>query len=195
MPTRNVKTDVSDLSLKVAVRQWVIDRIRPASVLDLYCGRYGYMYQDVWYQASEYLGTDNNEPHDLAHTLKMSAERAVQDMDLDTFNIYDVDPYNSPWIVARRILRRRASGQFGLVLTSGEWRGLYGSHANEVIRATLGLTTISNLSLFCRQYETIMLLMVRSLVEMPGVTLDAGVYGMHDIGNPIWYGALLLTKA
>lgn len=62
-----------------------------------------------------------------------------------------------------------------------------------MIRDVLGLR-LSNLSLLCRQYERLMLLMLRWLVDRAGMRYEGGAYIVIRRGNPIWYGTVLLTK-
>lgn len=173
------QTDNSNTELKVEVRRRTFDRIEDPVVLDLYCGT-GVMYKHVWSKADGYLGTDRDNPHDLDRTIKISAELAVANLDLRPFNIFDVDCYSSPWIVARRILRKVTPGRFGLTMTSGEDRGLKNGHSNEIIRSTLGLSHFSDLRLLGRYQKLINKLMIKSLLELPGI-------------KPV-YGAIAYTK-
>jgi hypothetical protein len=193
------QTDNSAVDLKVQVREWVLARLglpdSELSVLDLYCGERGEMFQGVWRRAGSYLGCDKNHPHKLARTIKAPAELAVQQLPLDSFNCFDLDCYDSPWVVARRLLRRRAGGRFGLVLTSGEGRALKNGDCNEIIRATIGASKLSNLSLMIRYHELITGLMVASLAALPRVRLEAGIKGEVHKQNIVKYVGLIVDKA
>ncbi len=185
-------TDNSNVSLKLAVRRWVSERIaRPWRVLDLYCGEVGAMYQGIWREAETYFGVDKFRPHKLATTARMSAEVASQRLDLGRYNIFDVDCYASPWAVARRVLLRRGPGRLALVLTDGEDRALK-KQGNEIIRATLGLGNLSDLRLLVRYRELVMGLMVRSLAEMPAVRFLGGVKA--ETNTHVTYLGLLFDK-
>lgn len=194
---RSGKTDNSNLGLKVAVREWVLERLgEPAdlAVLDLYCGERGEMYKAVWHRAGIYLGVDKNKNHKLARTMRATAELAVQELNLDPFNIFDLDCYDSPWIVARRILRRRGPGRFGLVLTSGETRGMKPGHCNEIIRATLGLGTLSDLRLLIRYDDLVMDLMIASLADVAKIRLVSGIKGKLQKAHAMYYFGLVVDK-
>ena len=195
----DTKTDNSAVDLKVKVREWVLDRLAvppsELSVLDLYCGQQGEMYQRVWSKAGHYLGVDKNRPHRLAKTMRASAEMAVQELDLSLFNCFDVDCYDSPWAVARRILRRCGHGRFGLVLTEGTARSLKSGDCNEVIRATLGLGALSNLTLMIRFNDVVTRLMLASLVSLPRVRLECAIEGVVRKQNVIKYLGLVVDKA
>lgn len=185
-------TDHSRVDLKIAVRdrmlEWVAEDRR---VLDLYCGT-GRMYEEVWHQADSYFGVDAHKPHHLAATSKLSADAAVQMFELDEWNIYDIDCHGSPWKVARRICRKRGSGVFGLVMTSGEYRGFAGFGTNEMIRRSIGATGLSDYRLFKRHYFMIIGLMIRGLGEIDGISLLKGVKA--ETARHIVYVGLLLDR-
>lgn len=186
------QTDNTSVKLKTEIRRWVMDQVEDPVVLDLYCGKHGEMYQNIWHEADGYLGVDKNEPHDLALTVKTTAENAASKFDLSHFNIFDIDPYNSPWLVARRILHRLEPGKYGMTLTSGEHRGLSNSHSNEIIRATLGLSDFSDLRLLVRYQPLILKLMIRSLGEIEGVKLTNAILSIATRG--VAYIGLVFDK-
>jgi len=177
----------------VAVRRWLMDTLPSPRVLDLYCGASGRMWQEVWRDAEAYLGVDKEQPHNHATTLRMSAERAVQSLAIDEYNVYDLDCYVSPWLVARRILHRRADGRFGLAFTCGEERGMK-DQSNEIVRVSIGARGLSDYRLLTRYADLIVHLMVRSLTEIAGIKLVSGVVAKRVRQNTMFYGGLLLDK-
>ena len=187
-------TDNSSLSLKVAVSRWVWDHIPERRVLDLFCGQQGWMYQGIWHEASEYLGVDKFRPHRLATTLKVSAERAVGTFDLSCYTIFDVDTYTTPWVVARRICVRRGPGRFGMALTLGDERGLKNGHSNEITRRMIGASGLSDYRLLVRYRQFIQGLLLRSIGEMPGITLVEAVKGEVVKQSTITYIGLVVDK-
>lgn len=44
--------------VKADIRRNVLEHVRPARVLDAYCGPDGMMFQDVWHAADAYIGID-----------------------------------------------------------------------------------------------------------------------------------------
>jgi len=186
------QTDNSNEALKLTVRQWLAEQFDTWRVLDLYCGKNGRMYRGIWSQAEDYFGVDKYTPHQLAPTARMSAERASQQLDLDRYNLFDVDCYSSPWVVARTILHRRGPGRFGLVMTSGEDRGLRNGHANEIIRRSIGASGLSDYRLLVRYRELVIGLMLRSLGEIKGVQLLRAVKAETD--RHIQYIGLIVEK-
>ena len=185
-------TDHSRLDLKVAVRERMLDWLpEDRRVLDLYCGT-GRMYEEVWQRADTYFGVDAHKPHRLASTMKLSADAAVQMLELDEWNIFDIDCYSSPWKVARRICRKRGPGIFGLIMTSGEFRGLTGGRTNEIIRRSIGATGSSDYRLLGRHHGLIIQLMLRAIGEIKGITLLKGIKA--QTGRRVVYITLLLEK-
>ena len=108
---------------KLALRNQVLSKVRPSRVLDLFSGR-GEMWRGAWHRADHYLGVDvrpwrSDEPH---HRLVMSNAKAVAALNLQAYNIFDLDAYGEPWSIAVAIAKRRtwAPGELGaLVLTDG----------------------------------------------------------------------------
>ena len=190
----DMKTDNSSLQAKVAVRLWLLERIDHPAVLDLYCGRNGQMYRNAWKRAEVYLGTDKRQPHDLAPTLRMSAERAIAGLNLDSYNVFDIDPYDSPWAIARKVLQRKNEGVVGMALTSGEGRGLKNGTMNEILRKTIGASGLSNCNMMYRWRYDIMGIMVRSLLEIPGISWLCGVWVVVRKQNDMFYWGLVLRK-
>lgn len=188
----NNQTDNTDEKLKIKIREYVFNKIDCPVVLDLYCGSLGKMYQGIWHRASGYLGVDKNIPHSLDKTIKLSAEYAASKFDLSPFNVFDVDCYSSPWIVTRRLLKRISPGRYGFCLTSGEHRGLSNGNSNEVIRATLGLSGFSDLRLLVRYQRLVMLLMIKSLLDIDGVKIESGQIALTERG--IAYIGLVVDK-
>ncbi len=195
----DTKTDNSALELKTRVREWVVERLGMAdadlAVLDLYSGQHGEMYQVVWHRAGYYLGVDKNHPHKLARTIKASAELVVQQLDLAPFNVYDLDCYGEPWIVARRLLRKRSPGRFGLILTEGAARDLKSLTVSEIIRATIGMGGLQDSGLLIRYQDMVEGLMLRSLGELPGVALVSCLRGQLRKQNTMYYYGLIVDKA
>jgi len=192
-------TDNSGLRQKIDIRRWLMGRISPPHrVLDLYCGSAGEMYRGCWSAADLYLGVDKRTPHALGRTIRLSAEEAVEAIDLDLFNIYDLDPYDSPWIVARRIIHRRGPGVFGMALTSGECHGMMSGRSNEVVRAILGIRNLSDTRLFGRYWHDVFHLLCKSLGEINGTRIISpiAVASSKPKSGAYWvsYAGIVLDK-
>jgi hypothetical protein len=96
---------------KIAIRQKVLDEIGSVNtrVLDFFCGVDGKMYNAVWEQARYYAGIDMR--WDFRHDERM---RYVGDnkifarhLELEKYNVFDVDAYGNPWEILEIISKRR----------------------------------------------------------------------------------------
>ena len=187
-------TDNSFLPEKIKVRKWIMKTIPDQSVLDLYCGKDGLMWSYVWKNADSYFGVDKNVPHSKARTVRMSAEKAVSKLDLDKYNIFDIGTYSSPWVVARRILKKKSAGIFGLALTCGESRGMKNGKSNEIIRVSTGSSGLSDYRLLYRYYDLVIKLMIRSLGEINNITIEKAVMAQAGVQNKMTYIGLIVLK-
>lgn len=187
------KTDNTNIRLKLSIREWAGTRLGEEwRVLDLYCGSEGRMYSGIWYKAADYFGVDKNVPHKLANTCRMSAEVASQQLNLDDYNVFDIDPYSNPWPVARQIIRRRGAGKFAMILTSSEYRGNGFAFGCEIVRRSIGASGLSNYSMLGHFSDLVTRLMVRSLAEIDGVRLLAAARAKTSTN--VEYISLVLDK-
>jgi len=111
-------------SAKVRLRELALEHVgsRMASVLDAFCGA-GDMFDAVWSVASQYAGCDQRD-WDFTGPQRFVCDNVtlLRSIDLQRFNIFDLDAYGSPWKAAAIIAVRRqwADGERGaLVLTDG----------------------------------------------------------------------------
>ena len=132
---REDKTD-----LKIELRREALAAIAetgPARVLDCFAGT-GVMWDAVWRGAAEYHGCDAEFSQVMKHPgpcFHTAAERAMRNLDLQRFNVFDFDAYGSPWEEVRILAARRslAPGErIAVVMTDGAPR-----------RALLGLTAFA----------------------------------------------------
>ncbi len=140
-----MKTDnnPSALAAKVKLRLNVLAELNPARVLDCFCGT-GQMFDNAWRQAASYTGCDERpwSPADPVSRFVVDNRRLLRAVDLQAFNVFDLDAYGSPWeqmmIIADR--RRWGSGERGaVVLTDGSSLKLrFGEELPRVFQAMLG---------------------------------------------------------
>lgn len=105
---------------KIKIRRQALDAIGPdnARVLDIFCGEQGEMYNEIWHDAIYYDGID------IRWTQTDKRRRYVGDnkvfieyLDLQRYNVFDVDAYGSPWEIMAVISKRRkwSAGEKGAV--------------------------------------------------------------------------------
>jgi len=121
----NRKTNNHALALpaKVSIRANVLAAIgaADASVFDAFAGE-GQLYNRVWSAAGGYTGCDTTWYRDARLMYVADSRRVMRALDLDQFNIFDLDAYGSPWEHVMILCARRpvAPGErIGLVLTEG----------------------------------------------------------------------------
>lgn len=120
--------DNSFPALKIALREWVVAEFMSARVLDVY-GGYGLMYRQVWSRvSSSYEATDGDS---LAW---------LQDRESLDYDLFDVDPYGSPFEALQIIAKRAIRNRIGLVCTDGCLRrqGTYRGNLPKVVEQTCG---------------------------------------------------------
>jgi len=107
---------------KVRLRQYALDAVPNASVLDAFAGR-GEMHRAVWHKATRYVGCDLVwERADPGMRFAADNKRVLRAIDLAPFNIFDLDAFGDPseqmLIIAAR--KRWGAGERGaLILTDG----------------------------------------------------------------------------
>lgn len=104
------KHDNSHPREKIALREWVLKYISPASVLDVYGGN-GLMFEKVWKLKAENY-----------HTADGDALAWLQSEQKFTGNIFDVDPYASPYEALEIIGQKATTERIGIVCTDGTLR-------------------------------------------------------------------------
>lgn len=109
------------LEAKIDLRRWVLERVRPARVLDAFAGK-GAMYSAVWHQAESYAGIDRFQWP--AGDLRWVGDnrRVLRCIDLQPFNVFDLNSFGDPWYQALIVAARRdvkPEETIGMLFTSG----------------------------------------------------------------------------
>lgn len=115
-----VKTDNAKINAKQDLRNNVLNFFAEKHVLEVFCGS-GEMYRDVWHVADTYTGIDIKKQFDERNTICGDAVKAVSTIDLDCFNIFDIDAYGSPYDVLNIVLSRYQGDakRLAFILTDG----------------------------------------------------------------------------
>jgi len=109
---------------KAVIREAILEQIgaENARVFDAYAGD-GQLYRAVWHRASVCIGCDLEFYPDDRIAFKADNRRVMRAIDLQQFNIFDMDSYGSPWeqlyILAYR-RRIKPGEQVAIVLTEGQ---------------------------------------------------------------------------
>ena len=104
------KHDNSHPHEKIALREWLIQYITPAHVVDVYGGN-GLMFDMVWKEkAADYRHSDGDALQWLCSQREFSE------------NLFDVDPYASPYEALEVIGQKAQTDKLGIVCTDGTLR-------------------------------------------------------------------------
>ena len=122
--TLGIKVDnAAGFAAKADIRAKVLECVGPerAAVLDCYAGS-GKMHRAVWANAASYAGCDERFFFDRRTCFVCDNRVLLRAIDLNPFNIFDLDAYGSPWeqaliIAARR--RVKPGERIGLTITEG----------------------------------------------------------------------------
>lgn len=104
------KNDNSHPREKIALREWVLKYISSAHILDVYGGN-GLMFKKVWK-----LKAQNYRPT-IGEALQW-----LQSQEKLTENVFDIDPYASPYEALEIIGNKTAAARIGIVCTDGTLR-------------------------------------------------------------------------
>ncbi len=86
------------LNAKIAMRRSVLEHVAPAHVFDAFCGPDGEMWREVWRDAAGYVGCDEvYVPFDPRHRFVGDNRRIMRAIDLQAFNVFDLDAFGDPW--------------------------------------------------------------------------------------------------
>lgn len=128
---------------KIELRQWVLSQVQPARVFDVFAGIDGEMHRGAWKDADAYVGCDArwDPAADDRSRYVSDFRRVLRSVDLQPWNVFDVDSYGMPWeamlIIGAR--RRWAAGELGAVVcTDSALRAKFG-YASHAQVAAVGL--------------------------------------------------------
>lgn len=90
------KTDNASYPAKRLIRKDVFGIHDDVRVLEVFCGS-GIMYRDVWKDAEKYKGIDKRKFFDERDLICGDSMKALTLVDLNGFNVIDIDAYGSPY--------------------------------------------------------------------------------------------------
>lgn len=166
-----VKTDNAKINAKQDLRNNIKQYFNELHVLEVYCGS-GEMYRDVWHVAQTYTGIDQKKQFDERHTICGDACKAVSVIDLDGFNVFDIDAYGSPYDVLNIILSRYQGNakRLAFILTDGINMDLKMGRLCKGVRAMLGID-----SKVFKKANNMHGKIIEDIVDKVAVMLDAKV--------------------
>ncbi len=113
---RTTHKDNSHPAIKIALRKWVIGKVNPVTVLDVY-GGCGMMYDRLW-KRFEYTRSDGD------------SVKWLDSQKLLRFDCFDIDPYSSPYEALEIVCEKSQNNMIGVVCTDGMLRRQAGMRGN-----------------------------------------------------------------
>ena len=146
LPSKGKKRqDNSDGEAKRVVRSWLIDQLSKGkgvsalSVLELFGGE-GHVYDQCYQGVKKHLAFDVrkiNRP-----TWLQGDNRTLLKSHAKGWDLYDLDAYAAPWLVANDVCRLRENGEFGMAITCGIYRPMFAGVVTPFVRQRIGLSTL-----------------------------------------------------
>ncbi|WP_141743460.1 hypothetical protein [Oligella sp. HMSC09E12] len=133
------KTDNAPITAKRDIRHEALNDISDPCVLEVFCGA-GEMYRDVWHKANDYLGIDKRKFFDERKTICGDADKAIRLVDLNAYNIIDIDAYGSPYNILDYIsIHQMRAGRVAFIITDGSAMDLRMGRISKGLRSLTGL--------------------------------------------------------
>lgn len=152
----NKQTDNSDLEAKQMIREWALNKVggpKKASVLELYGGM-GHIYDACYTEVPKHMAFELRKVNRPGWI--QGDNRTLLRTRVNGWNLYDLDAYASPWMLANDICRMRDPGKFVMVFTCGIFRSLNTGTLNGFVRQRVNLNGMTNLhTLISRFYMDI----------------------------------------
>jgi hypothetical protein len=180
------KHDNSHPREKIALREWVLTHVSPAHVLDVYGGN-GLMFERVWKLKTEsYRSADGD------------ALEWLQSQNEFTENVFDVDPYASPYEALEIIGQKSTTERIGIVCTDGTLRrvAMMRTHIPEFLRQRCGWPerSLTLMAGIYHQYPRYLRHALTCIVPQREIERLAIQYGKGTWKQATVYFAAVLTK-
>jgi len=131
--------DNSFLGGKIALRRSLLEGVPDPSVLDLFCGS-GTIYSSVYRdRVAQYTGVDSVKVHDRDLCELQDNASWVLSNDIGAYNVFDLDAYGSPWLLALKIAEKVGRRPWVLFATDGSFQHLSRTSDNRIARSILGI--------------------------------------------------------
>jgi len=134
--------DNTDPEGKVAIREFLLSRLGGAvncNVLELFGGE-GMIHDACYTTAKKHMAFDlraSKRP-----TWVQGDNRSLLKDRAKGWDLYDLDAYGNPWILANDICRLREDGEFALAITCGIWRGFIAGNVPKFVAQRVNLTSV-----------------------------------------------------
>jgi hypothetical protein len=185
---------------KVAIRRSVAEAIGgPVHVFDAFAGAGG-LYREVWREVvASYTGCDKRYFADGRRMFVADNRRVLRAIELQAFNVFDLDAYGCPWEQALIIAARRgiaAGERVGIVVTEGNGANYKNGVVPHAVRLLVGLkhAATPGAALF-RRRDDIQARIWGELARRMGASIERLWKAQGTTGQMVAYmGAILVGK-
>lgn len=189
-----VKTDNAPIAAKQQIRLSILNKIKNPRVCEVFCGA-GEMYKSVWHKAEDYVGIDKRKFFDERITICGDAEKAIRTINLNGYNIFDIDAYGSPYNILSYIVQNRTEkGELAFVLTDGSAMDLRLGRVSKGLRELSGiknhiLKRASNI------HDELIIEVIKNIEKITGKAHSDFVIAKGKTGAAMRYYAFILNDA
>jgi hypothetical protein len=191
-----IANSAATMKAKIATRRAAIKHVGPevagVHVFDAFCGK-GEMREQVWNEADTYVGCDKRyTPFESVRRFVGDNRVVLRSVDLQPYNIFDLDAFGSPWgcaliIAARRKWKPKERG--AVIVTDGSGGKLrFGGGTFTAVRELSGveriLATPHAIDLLHTQ-------LCQSFCKLANVRLARLVSSRSQLGQVIYFTAIL----
>ncbi len=184
----------SALPWKIELRKKLITAMGPdnCNVFDAFAGS-GEMFKGVWHQAKSYAGCDLQFYRDEREMFCCDNKRVLRAVNLNRFNLFDLDAYGMPWEQAMIVAANRpvmAGEKIGFCFTDG---GVQAARLNTGSNAFTQLTGYSFQAGMSNDYERMHKIAVHRLGERMGCTVERH-WLLAGKGKRMFYSTVIYAK-
>lgn len=188
-------TDNSDLEGKKLIRAWLLKELGGAAnckVLELFGGM-GHVHDACYIGVKEHMAFELRKV-DRPGWLQ-GDNRTLLKTRAKGHDLYDLDAYANPWMLANDVMRLRESGRFGLAITCGIYRSLNTGCINGFVRQRIGLNGLANeTGLITRWYMDIVKWLMLDWTEAHGIEIIDAKHIASIHSNLVHYFGVIVEK-
>ena len=189
---RGVKTNNAKITAKEELRK--IDGIDNLSVLDIYCGA-GEMYNACWKFVKYYEGIDIKE-FDDGRTLHIgNAPQILKKINIDKFDVFDIDAYGSPYeclsIILNKIKTRKTRH---FVITDGIEIDMRMGNVEQFFALIAGITA-SKINNIYKIHDQLILKILKNIEKKLNVKVSNFLIAKGKTGSGMRYYRFTINDA
>jgi hypothetical protein len=190
-----VKNAAAAEAAKVEIRRNILAEIGEARVFDAYAGQ-GAMHAAVWSKAASYVGCDLELAQGPRSAFVADNRRVLRAVDLQAFNLFDLDAYGSPWEAALIIASNRRAGpgeRIGMAITEGSSMSLRLSSIPTALRVIAGIS--GDPAGLAREYGAVIDAALAGIARRMGCGIERRWQAQGKTGAAMRYIGLVLVGA